>query len=269
MSSSASTKTVLITGGAGGFGLAMACHFCDRGHHVIVCARTESTLRQVADDLPGVRAIRADVGDARDREALFDEITRTGGELDILVNNAAVTRAHDYMNDFTLERDRARDELEINFAGPIELTRMFLSWRRTSEREDSAASIVYVNTPGSLFPLEANPLYCATKAGLHLFTLALRRQLGSSNVKIIEIFPPALDTGLAGDLVVANQAANGPDVIDTVARLSVEGILAEQELILPHPDAARLYKRFAMDFDDALLDQINAGVRRRPGWDAA
>jgi uncharacterized oxidoreductase len=267
MSDSATSKSVLITGGAGGLGLSMARHFRDRGHRLTVCARTQSALDQAAQMLPGVKAIRADVSNPSDRAALFEEITRSGGDLDVLVNNAAITRAHDYTNDFTLRTDRARDELEINFAAPIELTRMFLDWRRSSGRDDVPASIVMVNTPGALFPLEANLLYSATKAGLHMFTLALRRQLRSTPVTVIEIFPPGLDTNLTPDLVVASQAANGAEVIDAVALASVEGILAGQELILPHPDAARLYDGFAVAFDDALLTQINSGVLRRPGWD--
>jgi uncharacterized oxidoreductase len=268
MTGSTRGNTVLITGGSGGLGLAMARHFRNRGHEVFVCGRTQSALDRAADVAPGVHPIRADVADATDRVDLLAAITTDAGTLDILVNNAAITRAHDYTDDFTLAADRARDELEINLAAPIELTRMFLAWRRSSGRDDTPASIVNVSTPGALFPLEANTLYCATKAGLHLFTLGLRRQLASTPVTVIGVFPPALDTNLAHDLIVANQAANGPDVVDAVARITVDGVLAGSELILPHPEAEQLYSRFAVDFDDVLLDQINAGVSRRAGWNA-
>lgn len=263
---SGSTKTVLITGGAGGLGLAMSRHFHGLGHRVIACGRNEAALRELEAELPGVQAIRADVAEATDRAALFAAVAARG-ELDILVNNAAITRAHDYTNDFTLSTDRARDEMEINFAAPIELSRLFLSWRRSLGRDAAPASIVFVNTPGALFPLEANLLYSATKAGLHMFTLALRGQLRDTAVQVQEIFPPALETNLTPDLVVANQSANGAEVIDAVARRCVEGILAGDALILPHPDAVRLFERFAVQFDETLLGQINAGVQRRPGWD--
>jgi len=261
-------KTVLITGGAGGLGLAMARRFHSAGHHVIVCGRTVTALREAEAEMPGLRAIRADVAKATDRAALFAEIAADGGALDIVVNNAAITRAHDYTDDFTLAGDRTRDEMEINFAAPIEMARLFLAWRRQSGRDADPATVVFVSTPGALFPLEANTLYCATKAGLHMFTLGLRRQLRATAVTVIEVFPPALDTNLTPDLVVANQAANGDEVIDGVASATVAGILAGEELILPHPDAAQLHNRFAMPFDDVLLDRINGGVARRPGWNA-
>lgn len=259
-------QSILITGGAAGLGRAMARLFHRAGHTVTVCARTQADLDSVAAELPGVRAIRADIGDAGDRRTLMATATSRG--LDILINNAAVTRAHDYKSDFTLSADRARDEVEINFAGPIDLVRLFLDWRRTSGRQDTPATIVNVNTPGALFPLEANPVYCATKAGLHIFTEALRRQLADSPVSVVAIFPPALDTGLARDLEVASQAANGDEVIGEVAQRCVDGILDRAGIVLPHPDAEMMYRRFAYDFTDDFVDQINAGVKRRAGWDA-
>ena len=54
----------------------------------------------------------------------------------------------------------------------------------------------------------------------------MRRQLAKTPVEVVEIFPPALDTGLAPDLVIPGIGQNGPDVIDEVAKRSVEGILA-------------------------------------------
>ena len=95
----------------------MARHFCDRSHHVIVCGRTESTLRQAAADLPGVRPIRADVGDAHDRQALFDEITRLADVIEVILRDAEgrirpggelVRDPHDSRGSRRLRRRRGR-----------------------------------------------------------------------------------------------------------------------------------------------------------------
>jgi short-subunit dehydrogenase involved in D-alanine esterification of teichoic acids len=130
-----------------------------------------------------------------------------------------------------------------------------------------AAAIVNISTPGALFPLDANPLYSATKAGLHLFTLALRRHLRTTPVRVLEVFPPALDTQLARSLLVESQAAHGQQVIDSVAARIVDGILRNEERILPHPQSEALYAAAAPDID-SFIETVNAGVRRRPGWDS-
>jgi len=258
-------STALVTGGSVGLGLAIARELVRHDFDVFICARTESDLRKATEIEPALRAIQADVASGADRERLLRTIgEQTGGRpLDCLINNAAIVRAHDYLNPFTLKADRARAEIEINFAAPIELIRLYLAGRLA----DGPAAIVNIGTPGALFPLDANLLYSASKAGLHMFTMALRRQLAQSPIKVIEVFPPALDTGLANQLDVASQAANGQDAIDSVARETVAGILNGTEVILAHEQSRQLYEMIPQ-LDSAFVDQINAGVKRRKGWDS-
>jgi short-subunit dehydrogenase involved in D-alanine esterification of teichoic acids len=92
-----------------------------------------------------------------------------------MVYDAAIIRAHDYSNSFTLGQDRSEGELQTNLIAPIELTRLFLRERQPLELNPKGGVIVDMNTPGALFPLVAAPLYRTTKAGLRMFTLALRR----------------------------------------------------------------------------------------------
>lgn len=262
------STTVLITGGSRGLGLALACEFHQRGANVVVCGRSRSDLDKIQTKCPGLTTIEADVTVPEDRERLILSSFRgTEGGLDILVNNAAINRAHDYSNSFTLMANRAEGEIQTNLVAPIELTRLFLRARQPPRLNPSAGVIVNVNTPGALFPLDAAPLYSATKAGLRMFTLALRRQLSGSGVRVCDIYPPALDTGLTRDLSVAGQAANGDRAIEEVARQSVEGIMAGLEVILPYGTQS-VFERFAPALDEPMLDMINAGVIRRQGWDS-
>jgi uncharacterized oxidoreductase len=237
-----------------------------RGLAVTVCARSSSDLDRVAAELPALHCVRADVVVPEDREALLDSAVAWAGPVDVLVNNAALSGPHDYTNAFTLGADRARPEIEVNLVAPIDLTRLFLAQRAT--RGGGEATIAMVGTPGALFPLEASPLYSTTKAGLHMFTLALRRQLRDDpTVKVLEIFPPALDTRLTTGLDVPAQAANGEDAIRECGRRCVEGILAGDEVILPDPGAAAAYAALVPDLDEAWIDTVNRGVQRQPGWD--
>jgi uncharacterized oxidoreductase len=123
-----------------------------------------------------------------------------------------------------------------------------------------------IGTPGALFPLEAQPLYSATKAGLHMFTLALRRQLRGSATRVVEVFPPGLPTTLARGIDVATD--NGPEVTAEVAREIRDAILRDEDVILPHEQSRRLYKAVPV-LDPDFVDRVNAGVRRSPDWESA
>ena len=258
--------TALVTGGSFGLGLAMAHELAGRGFRVFICARTQADLDAAVAARPAFTALRADVSDAAERERLIAEVQRLAGRpLDLLVNNAAIVRAHDYANPFTLAQDRAAPELATNFAAPVDLARLFLKSRHGEVHTPGA--IAMISTPGALFPLDANPLYTATKAGLHMFTLSLRRHLKNTPVRVCEVFPPALATRLADELEVASQAANGQAVIDAVGKEAVDGILAGEATILPHPQSRALVRMFP-PLDEETVGMVNAGVLRRPGWDA-
>jgi short-subunit dehydrogenase involved in D-alanine esterification of teichoic acids len=260
-------RTVLVTGGSEGLGLAIGQAFATLGHEVIACARTAAKLADAATQIPGLITIRADVSVAADRTRIFTEVAAQGATVDILINNAAITRPHDYTSSVTLDTDQARDEIEVNLHAPIEMTRLFLAERRRTGRDADPGTVVMIGTPGALIPLEAQPLYCTTKAGLHMFTLALRRQLRETATRVVEVFPPALPTALTRGIEVATDNG-GPEVTAEVAREIRDAILRDEEVILPHEQSRRLYNALpALDQD--FVDRVNAGVRRAPDWETA
>jgi uncharacterized oxidoreductase len=182
-------NTVLVTGGGSGIGLAIAERFLKAGSEVIVCGRRESKLREAV--AKGMRTRLCDVGDEKDRVALRDWAFREFPRLNVLVNNAGI------QNRLTLadgDWRAAADELTINLAAPIHLSMLFIP--KLLERE--APAILNVTSGLSFSPLAAVPVYCATKAAMHSFTLSLRHQLASTPIRVIEIIPPAVDTDLGG-----------------------------------------------------------------------
>jgi uncharacterized oxidoreductase len=259
-------STVLITGGSEGLGRAIAREFVQAGDKVYACARTATRLADAAESIPGLQTVVADITDPSDRERLWTTVESAGDCVDILINNAAITRAHDYTNDVTLARDHAQHEIAVNLAAPIELCRQFLEARRRLGQDEVAGAVVNIGTPAAIIPLEAQPLYCATKAGLHMFTLILRRQLAGSSVAVIEVFPPGLPTELARELDVAGHHAD-PSVVDTVAHQIFRDIVAGVDVSLPHDQSRALYEAVPQ-VDPAFVDQVNSRVTRRPGWDS-
>jgi uncharacterized oxidoreductase len=255
---------ILVTGGSLGLGAALARTFVERGHTVFICARGAANLERATTAIPGLRAIRADVTDPADRQRLFDEIGKQVGTLDMLVNNAGMVEPHDYTDGFTLGCDRAGAEIQLNFAAPIDLTRLFLAQRLRNE-VNKPGFIVNVSTPGGLIPLECIPLYSATKAGLHMFTLALRRQLASTSTKVVEVLPPMMGTDFVKKVNVPHMGDNGPEMIREVAGKIVDSIFAGEETILPHPQSVQLYEAVPR-LDPQFVEAISSAVRRHPDW---
>jgi uncharacterized oxidoreductase len=186
------SHTVLITGGASGIGLALAERFLRAGSQVAVCGRRSEKLAEAKAIHPEIKTFVCDVGQAADRIALLDQATRELPGLDVLVNNAGIQRrvrlaeAGDW--------EKVREEIAINLEAPIHLSTLFIPHLLKQERP----AIVNVTSGLSFAPLAGVPVYCATKAALHSFTLSLRHQLAGTPIEVVEIIPPAVDTDLGG-----------------------------------------------------------------------
>ncbi len=84
------------------------------------------------------------------------------------------------------------DEIAINFAAPVCLSTLFIPWLKNQKE----AAIVNVSSGLGFVPMALMPIYCATKAALHSFTMSLRRQLRDTSIKVFELIPPMVDTEL-------------------------------------------------------------------------
>jgi uncharacterized oxidoreductase len=185
-----SGNTILITGGASGIGLALAKRFLGRENTVIICGRREERLSEVRQEFPAIHTRVVDVSDPISRNELAGWVTWEFPDVNVLVNNAGIQRRID----LTTPEDwsKTRSEIETNLDAPIHLTQLF--YRHFASK--TSAAIVNVTSGLSFVPLASVPVYCATKAALHSFTLSLRWQLKETGVEIIEFIPPAVDTDL-------------------------------------------------------------------------
>lgn len=180
---------ILITGGASGIGLGLTERFIHENNTVIICGRRESVLNEVSDKFPSVVTRVCDLAKTKDRLELFKWIEENHPDLNVLINNAGI---QNWVNvaDINLF-DKAANEIEINITAPVHLANLFLQLK-------SLNTIINVTSGLAFVPLSKVPVYSATKAFLRSFTLSLRHQLKSTNVEVIEIIPPALNTDLGG-----------------------------------------------------------------------
>jgi uncharacterized oxidoreductase len=185
-----SGNTILITGGTSGIGLAFAEQFIKDGNTVIICGRRTDRLGQIKEQYPAIIAKRCDVNNTEQREELCNWAIKNYPELNVLINNAGVQLAADITKPVNL--DNVRKEIETNLIAPIHITSIMAPHLKTKKE----AAIINISSGLAFVPLAFMPVYCATKAAIHSYTLSLRHQLKDSGVKVFEIAPPSTDTEL-------------------------------------------------------------------------
>ncbi len=198
-------NTVLITGGGTGIGFCIAEEFVKSGSEVIICGRREEKLKEAKAKLPKIHTTVCDVSNPKDREKLFNWVTSDFKGINILVNNAGVQRMIDFKKGIG-ELAKHENEVDINLTATIHLSAYFIPTFMT--RNESA--IVNVSSGLGFMPLVVMPIYCATKAAMHSFSVSLRHQLKDTTVKVFEIIPPTVDTELdRGTRALRNMAYRG------------------------------------------------------------
>jgi uncharacterized oxidoreductase len=184
-----SGNKILITGGATGIGFGLAERFVREGNTVLVCGRRTSALEEARRRLPAIVTYSSDVSTSEGRTALFHWVTSEHADTNVLVNNAGIQNwIAPTDEDFFA---RAREEIAVNIEAPLHLTQLFL-------RHSRLQTLVNVTSGLAFVPLTKVPVYSATKAFLHSFTLALRELAKERNVEVVELIPPALNTDLGG-----------------------------------------------------------------------
>ncbi|MBE7129309.1 SDR family oxidoreductase [Bacillus mycoides] len=190
-----SGNTILITGGNAGIGLAFAERFIKAGNKVIVCGRRESVLHNVKEKFPSIVTRVVDVSIESERIALFDWVTENYPEVNVLVNNAGIQQRFNVLKaDAKNNWSYFNKEINTNMEASIHLSMLFAPF--FAKKED--ATIINVTSGLAFTPAMFAPIYSATKAALHSFTMSLRYQLTETSVEVIEVAPPAVNTDLGG-----------------------------------------------------------------------
>jgi len=189
---------ILITGGASGIGLGLTERFIQENNTVIICGRRESVLKEVANKFPAVITKVCDLSEEADRIELYNWIAENHSDLNVLVNNAGIQNWMSLPDSNFYQK--SSEEITTNVLAPIHLTTLFTNLR-------SLETIINVTSGLAFIPLAKVPVYCATKAFMRSFTLSLRHMLRSTNIEVIEMIPPALNTDLGGKGIHDGQPA--------------------------------------------------------------
>ena len=226
-------KNVLITGGSIGIGLQLAKQLIAEGANVLICARNLQPLKEVKSQNPSIEIAQCDVTKRDQVNKLLEKTKELFGGIDILINNAAVFRLFNILDDYPLEKQL--EEIDINFKGPVQVTNIFLKELLKSKEP------VIVNLTSGLgyVPMTAAQIYSATKAAINSWTTSLRHQLRHTKAKVVLLSPPVVDTRMN----VNNPGAEGMKKMrpEKFAELSVKGLKNNKDEILVGPIASLKY----------------------------
>lgn len=198
-------ETVFITGGGSGIGAGLARAFHGRGAQVIIAGRDAEKLGRVVAECPGMESVVLDVTDGAAVERCAAELGARHPGLNVVINNAGVQDLIDFTGEPPSLRALDR-EIDINLKGLIYVTAAFLP----GLRRQAAARLVQVSSGLGFVPLVRAPIYSATKAGVHGFSLALREQLRGTTVRVIELIPPLVETELHAHQKIEGAPAGMP-----------------------------------------------------------
>jgi uncharacterized oxidoreductase len=187
-------NTILITGGGSGIGRALAEAFHRLGNQVIIAGRGQKALDETTTANPGMKSLTLNVSDPKSIQSFAEKITKDYPSLNVLINNAGIMQPEDLLEKPD-DLSTAEKTITTNLLGPIRLTAVVLP----SLQKQPRATIMNVSSGLAFVPLTMTPTYCATKAAIHSYTQSLRYQFKTTNIEVIELVPPYVQTTLMGD----------------------------------------------------------------------
>ncbi|PWG79261.1 SDR family oxidoreductase [Pararcticibacter amylolyticus] len=220
-------STILITGGTSGIGLELVKQLGEKGATIIVTGRKMEALEQTKKRFPKVHTFQSDVSDPGEIRKLYQNVVGQFPELNILINNAGEMRLID-MQDASYSLEDLTREININLSGTIQMAHLFLQHLM----KKPSAAIVNVSSAIAFMAYSSAPVYSASKAGAHAFTMALRLQLKDTGVKVLELIPPGVNTNLQNGWVLQPNQSQMMDV-DKLVAVAVKGLASDTPEIKP------------------------------------
>jgi uncharacterized oxidoreductase len=193
-------NTVFISGGSAGIGLAIAKKLSKQGNKIIINGRNEERLENALKELDNAIAIQGDLSVEEDRIRIAKQLKEQHPDVNIIVNNAGSAFSY-LLNETTNAHEKAAIEMNTNYFAVIHFTELLLP-HLVQKTEAAVVNISSIAVFGSHKLL---PTYCATKAALHSYTVALRSTYEDvKNVQVYEVYPPLVNTEFSAEIGGAN-----------------------------------------------------------------
>lgn len=188
MAISIQDKVVIVTGGVGEIGSAIARRLVEEGAKVVIADIADgSDLEAELNDIGEAKYVKTDVGSEEDTQRMAEEAVNAFGRIDVLLNNAGIYTGKPF-EEITLEDWRER--MNVNLEGPFLCTKAVLPAMKEQGKGkiiNMGSDTVWMGTPGMTH-------YVASKGGLLGMTRALANELGPLGITTVYVTPTLLDT---------------------------------------------------------------------------
>ena len=189
-------KVAIITGGTRGIGKGIVERFMKEGAQVVFSYRSsEEKANQIIKDLGGkdIIGIKSDASKMEDAQKLIKEATDTFGRIDILINNAGITKDNLMLR---MTEEQWDDVINVNLKSVFNLTKSAL---RTMLKQRSG-SIINMSSVVGVFGNAGQANYAASKAGVIGFTKSIAKEVGSRGIRCNAITPGFIETEMTAEL---------------------------------------------------------------------
>ena len=178
---------ILITGATAGIGKALTDKFLELDNQIIAVGRNKKRLEGLSKSDKRIIPFKCDITKQDELDKLTVFIEQQHSDLNILINNAGIQYNYHLPDEHQLLY-KIEHEINTNFLAPLRLIALMLP----TLKENNNSAIVNVSSGLGLVPKMQAPVYCGTKAGIHIFSKSLRYQL--EKIKVFEIIPALVDT---------------------------------------------------------------------------
>lgn len=219
-------QVIVITGAGSGLGAALAKKYSKNGAHICLLGRTENKLKDIGRELPNNYSIHTvDISKLSDVKRVFDSITQTYGQIDLLFNNAGV-------GSFDLAEELSEEDIhnmiDINLKGTIFCSQEVLKQMKTQ----NSGTIVNIVSTAGLIGKATESVYCASKFGVKGFTESLVVELTGTPISVFAAYMGGMNTDFWSGIFDQDKTSKMMNP-DDIAEIIMDNIKPRKNISIP------------------------------------